>query len=373
MKKYIIEDYADIISVREANPANSKFERFVGLEHYIPGDVVIKKYGPTDNLASAAKVFRKGDILVARRNVYLHRASVVNFDGITSGDTIVLRPKDDTAARFLPFVLNTESFWTYAEKYADGTMSKRLSPDILKKYAFNLPDESERDYYSEALWQTEKTIQAEERALDSAISLRNSFYAMTQSEEFFEENGYEYSVGKVGESYKVCNNLRKPISQAERSKIQGSYPYWGPTGILDYISEYRLDGEYVLLGEDGDHFLKYLDWDMTHLVKGKFNVNNHAHVLAQEGENILKWLYYYFIHRNIEDVLTKQGGGRLKLTKGTLMDLSILLPLPEVQLELCNKYDAMEKNIADLKSKIQATKKIQKDLSEYCLSGKESL
>ena len=112
---------------------------------------------------------------------------------------------------------------------------------------------------------------------------------------------------------------------------------------------------------------------MTHLVKGKFNVNNHAHVLAQEGENILKWLYYYFIHRNIEDVLTKQGGGRLKLTKGTLMDLSILLPLPEVQLELCNKYDAMEKNIADLKSKIQATKKIQKDLSEYCLSGKESL
>ena len=372
MNKYVIENCADIISVREANPANCEFDRFVGLEHYIPGDVVIKKYGPTDSLASAAKVFRRGDILVARRNVYLHRASVVNFDGITSGDTIVLRPKDDVSSRFLPFVLNTESFWNYAEKYADGTMSKRLSPDILKKYTFTLPNKSEMEYYSEALWQTEETIQAEENALECAIELRNSFYAKTQSREFFEENGYEFTEAKVGEAYKICNNLRKPISQAERSKIQGSYPYWGPTGILDYISEYRLDGEYVLLGEDGDHFLKYLDWDMTHYIKGKFNVNNHAHVLAQEGANILRWLYYYFIHRNIEDVLTKQGGGRLKLTKGTLSELQILLPLPEVQMELCGKYDAMEKVISDLKAKIQATKKLQKDLSEYCLSGKES-
>lgn len=373
MKKYVIEECADIISVREADPANSEYTRFVGLEHYIPGDVVIKKYGPTNNLASAAKVFKQGDILVARRNVYLHRASVANFDGITSGDTIVLRPKNTVYAEFLPFVLNTESFWTYAEKYSDGTMSKRLSPEILKQYVFYLPDEKDWPYYSALLWQTEKALEAEEHALESAITLRNSFYSSTQSPAYFKKNGLTYSEGKVGEAYNICNNLRKPISQAERSKMQGPYPYWGPTGILDYISEYRLDGEYVLLGEDGDHFLKYLDWDMTHLVKGKFNVNNHAHVLAQKNDNVLKWLYYYYIHRNIESVLTKQGGGRLKLTKSALIELPILLPSPEVQQDLCRKYDAMEKNIEYLRSKIQTTKKTQKDLSEYCLSRKEDL
>lgn len=372
MEKYILGDCAEIVSIREADPSNSKYKVFVGLEHYIPGDIVIKNFGSTEKLASAAKVFKSGDVLVARRNVYLHRASVVYFDGLTSGDTIVLRPKNSMFEQFLPFVLNTESFWTYAEKYADGTMSKRLSPEILKKYRFVLPDASDRDYYSKTLWQTEKTIEGQEEVLHKAVELRNSLYSWTQSADFFENNGYEYKVGKIGEAYAVCNNLRKPISQAERSKIPGDYPYWGPTGILDYISEYRLDGEYVLLGEDGDHFLKYLDWDMTHFIKGKFNVNNHAHVIGSLGDNKLKWLYYYFIHRNIESVLTKQGGGRLKLTKGALIDLPILLPEPDVQDELCKKYDAMEKMIADLKSKIQATKKLQKDLSEYCLSGKEN-
>ena len=61
--------------------------------------------------------------------------------------------------------------------------------------------------------------------------------------------------------------------------MQGAYPYYGPTSVLDFISEHRLDGEYVLIGEDGDHFLKYSKWNMTQLVSGKFNVNNHAHVM----------------------------------------------------------------------------------------------
>ena len=38
----------------------------------------------------------------------------------------------------------------------------------------------------------------------------------------------------------------------------GDYPYYGATGIIDYLNEYKLDGEFVLIGEDGDHFLKWV-------------------------------------------------------------------------------------------------------------------
>ena len=68
---------------------------------------------------------------------------------------------------------------------------------------------------------------------------------------------------------------------------------------------------------------------MTHLIKGKFNVNNHAHVLCADKGKHIKWFYYYFKHRNIESVLTKQGGGRLKLTKATLLTLPVIIPSPE--------------------------------------------
>lgn len=151
MVHYVLGDIVTEISERENNPSNSSYERFVGLEHYVSGEVEIENYGTTSNLNSAMKVFKSGDILVARRNVYLKRASVVYFYGLTSGDSIVLRPKNETLGRILPFILNTDDFWDYADQYSDGTMSKRLSPKVLKKYEFDLPEEN-LEQFADILW-----------------------------------------------------------------------------------------------------------------------------------------------------------------------------------------------------------------------------
>jgi len=48
----------------------------------------------------------------------------------------------------------------------------------------------------------------------------------------------KWSIARIGESCSIRNDLRKPISLDERALIQGTYPYYGPTGILDYINEY---------------------------------------------------------------------------------------------------------------------------------------
>lgn len=151
MEHYVLGDIVTEISERENNPSNSSYDRFVGLEHYVSGEVEIENYGTTSNLNSAMKVFKSGDILVARRNVYLKRASVVYFDGLTSGDSIVLRPKDEILGRILPFILNTDDFWDYADQYSDGTMSKRLSPKVLKKYEFDLPEDN-LEQFADILW-----------------------------------------------------------------------------------------------------------------------------------------------------------------------------------------------------------------------------
>lgn len=119
------------------------------------------------------KVFQSGDILVARRNVYLKRASVVYFDGLTSGDSIVLRAKDETIGRILPFILNTEEFWDYADKHSDGTMSKRLSPKVLKSYEFDLPEDS-LDELAELLWSMVDTKKAYEELLRKTDDLVKS-------------------------------------------------------------------------------------------------------------------------------------------------------------------------------------------------------
>ncbi len=153
---YKLGDVAKEISVRVNDPAHSGYDRFVGLEHYEPGEVRIHNYGSTEMLGSAMKEFKAGDILVARRNVYLRRASVVDFDGITSGDSIVLRIEDPTISKLMPFVLNTDDFWEFADRYSDGTMSKRLSPKTLKEYEFELPD-NRLEWMADTLWAAYET------------------------------------------------------------------------------------------------------------------------------------------------------------------------------------------------------------------------
>ena len=173
MQHYVLGDVITEISERENNPSHSEYERFVGLEHYVSGEVEIENYGSTANLNSAMKVFNSGDILVARRNVYLKRASVVYFDGLTSGDSIVLRPKNETIGRILPFVLNTDDFWDYADQYSDGTMSKRLSPKVLKQYEFDLPDD-DLEQLADILWAMADVKKSYQRLLKQTDELMKS-------------------------------------------------------------------------------------------------------------------------------------------------------------------------------------------------------
>ena len=172
MQHYKIGDLATVISERIENPSKNPYSKFVGLEHYISGEIQITKYGDAKKLQSAVKVFKSGDVLVARRNVYLKRASVVFFDGVTSGDSIVLRPSNELAANLLPYVLNSNKFWEYATRYADGTMSKRLSPKKLLEYEFDLPDVSEQIRLAKILWAVEENKVKVKSAIQCLITYR---------------------------------------------------------------------------------------------------------------------------------------------------------------------------------------------------------
>ena len=161
-RTYKLRDFAQDISVAVKDAQSHHLDKFVGLEHYDSGEPVITRYTDTSLITSSVKEFHKNDILIARRNVYLKRAGIAFFDGLTSGDSIILRifddsekrtgiPKED-AVKIIPFVLNSNDFWAYANKHADGMNSKRISKEMLYDYEFSLPSLSEiRQLYSK-LW-----------------------------------------------------------------------------------------------------------------------------------------------------------------------------------------------------------------------------
>ena len=187
----------------------------------------------------------------------------------------------------------------------------------------------------------------------------------------FAKQGWNLST--VGDAAAIKNNLRLPISEEERVKISGDYPYFGPTGVLAHINEYRIEGEHVLIGEDGDHFLKFQDKPMTLLVSGQYNVNNHAHVIAGTKKCETKWLHYFFMHADLTPFLTRQGVGRFKLTKEALSKTPLLLPHISEQRKIADILTTWDEALTQLDALIDAQERRKKALMQQLLTGRSRL
>lgn len=153
--------------------------------------------------------------------------------------------------------------------------------------------------------------------------------------------------------------------------MTGPYPYYGPTGVLDHINEFRLDGRFALIGEDGDHFLKFRERPMTLFVTGQFNVNNHAHVIADSDLCDAKWFYYHFLHKDLFRVLTRQGAGRYKLTKAALEKLPISLPPLQLQRYFIGILDQLEKAAGEVLQLCKLQRTFKRGLVQQLLTGRK--
>ena len=182
-----------------------------------------------------------------------------------------------------------------------------------------------------------------------------------------------WKLDKVGEALNIKNNFRKPISQEVRSLIPGPYPYYGPTKIQDHIADYEQDGIYALIGEDGDHFLKYETMRQTQFISGKCTVNNHAHIIESSDTCDSEWFYIYFQYRNITNFLSRQGAGRFKLNKATLEKLPLLVPpLPEQQ-KIAKILSTWDQAISTTERLIGNSTQQKKALMQQLLTGKKRL
>lgn len=140
------------------------------------------------------------------------------------------------------------------------------------------------------------------------------------------KKGWE-KIQPLGNLCDVLDHKRKPVTK--RDRIAGEYPYYGATGILDYVNEYLFDEPLVLVGEDG---AKWESGENTAFaVEGKVWVNNHAHVLRPNRNIVIdNWLIYFLNHSDLSEFVS--GLTVPKLNQGNLREIPIPLPpLPEQQ------------------------------------------
>jgi len=153
----------------------------------------------------------------------------------------------------------------------------------------------------------------------------------------------------------IYNEKRKPLSKMQRLKLQGKYPYYGASGIVDYIDDYTFDGEFILISEDGEN-LKTRKTPIAFKASGKFWVNNHAHIIKGKTSYLNDLLIYFFSNLDLNPYLT--GAVQPKLSKGTLLNIPIYLPKNE------SEQKAIAEVLSSLDDKIDLLHRQNKTLEE---------
>ena len=172
-----------------------------------------------------------------------------------------------------------------------------------------------------------------------------------------------WAVSNFEDTVQVLDTFREPINNTKRmQRIEGKqknelYPYYGATGLVGYIDGYLLDGEYVLLGEDGAPFLD-ASANKAYIVKGKVWVNNHAHVLLSCLSN--RFLCYYLNQLDYKEYVS--GTTRLKLTQGSMKRMPIIMPPLAEQHRIVAKIDAL---FSELVKGVEMLSTVRKQLRTY--------
>lgn len=215
-------------------------------------------------------------------------------------------------------------------------------------------------------------VSKEKLAEDGEYNLSASRYQ--QAQDF---SNCQYEMVKLGDICEILDNRRKPISKIDRKT--GIYPYYGATGIVDYIDDYLFDERCVLIGEDGAKW--GANEKSAFIAEGKYWVNNHCHILRVNSQKIIdvylvELLNYIDLNQFISGCVVP------KLTQKDLKSIEIPLPPLSVQEEIVKELDqyqaiidGAQKIVDNWKPTIQINPEWEEDIFEnlYLVPSKNGL
>ena len=166
---------------------------------------------------------------------------------------------------------------------------------------------------------------------------------------------------KLGNIATFYNSKRVPLTESDR--IAGKYPYYGASGVIDYVKEYLFDGEYILLGEDGANIVMR-NSRLVFLAKGRFWVNNHAHIFQAKDSNV-------FLCEALERInYTKYNTGTAqpKLNSDVVKKITLALPTNPEQTKIASFLTSVDKKIELLTQKEKLLKDYKKGIMQKIFS-----
>ncbi len=386
--KWVNWKFSDLVEniVEKVIPKESGLEHYIGLEHLDSGSLKIKRFGETKSLIGDKLKIYKGDLIFAKRNAYLKRVAIADFDAVASAHSMVLRPKSkNILPEFLPFFLLSDKFWERAIEISVGSLSPTINWKVLAKQEFLLPPKEQQSRLAELLWAMDDVIEREKEILDCFLQFKLSYAKdlflgikrLGNRLSKFKESSLgpipeDWTIKKIGEITKVIRG------SSPRPKGDPRY-YGGPVPRL-LGEDVTRDGKYVTpkidsLTEEGAKLSRPMKkGTLVMICSGNvgltsfLNVDCCVHdgfIAFPEISNVCDpdFLYYTFnsqISRLFQNAT--HGGVFTNLTTDIIKNFEIVIPPYDEQSFIGKEVSCQDLRIELLKSKIDNSKILQKSL-----------
>lgn len=171
------------------------------------------------------------------------------------------------------------------------------------------------------------------------------------------DSGVEW-IGKIPEGWEVrklkyifenLDNIRVPISGEKRALLEKTYPYYGASGIIDYVDDYLFDEPLILVAEDGANLLSR-STPLAFIARGKYWVNNHAHILKPFDDALIYW---EAVLQTFDYTPLISGCAQPKLTAENLSKISLPYPPLKERLRIQEVLITAQKDLSTIIELIQ--------------------
>ena len=267
------------------------------------------------------------------QKIYLNSFSF----GLRFNDDVELLPE------FSKFLFRTLSIRKEIVKSASGVTRFNISKARFKKIKIPIPPLPVQTEIVKIL----DALTALTSELTSELILRQKQYEYYREKLLSEEE-----LGKVGFEWKTLDQIsenldskRKPITSGLRTS--GKIPYYGASGIVDYVKDYIFDGDFLLISEDGANLLAR-NTPIAFSASGKIWVNNHAHILKFETYEERRFIEFYLNKIDLTPYIS--GAAQPKLNKKNLNSIKFPIPsIPEQQriVSILDKFEALTNSITE--------------------------
>lgn len=228
-------------------------------------------------------------------------------------------------------------------KSANGSGVKMaISATELGKDLFPIPPMDEQQKISRIFFMVEHLILLRKQQLAKMDELVKARFVEMFGEPMSNPMGWKrVRFDSISEN---LDSKRVPVTESDRK--DGIYPYYGASGIVDWISDYIFDEDILLVSEDGANLLMR-STPIAFSVSGKSWVNNHAHVVRFHDFATQKFIEVYFSLIDISEYIT--GTAQPKLNQAKLNAMLFCWP----PLALQNQFATFVERVDQQKQTVQ--------------------